>query len=151
MTSTASARSGYLVFIAASYKEICSRELCAKENALALSANTSIASSTAGNKTKAERVEKYMDATIGDMGEVVDKLDEEFLDSPDTQFEFKGFQDCVKMIIKKVEKIKITAKELINQALVCDLRVKSTKLEDTYLILTKIGDLINDKIQDHQG
>lgn len=118
---------------------------------MALSANTSIASSTAGNKTKAERVEKYMDATIGDMGEVVDKLDEEFLDSPDTQFEFKGFQDCVKMMIKKVEKIKITAKELINQALVCDLRVKSTKLEDTYLILTKIGDLINDKILVHQG
>ena len=55
------------------------------------------------------------------------------------------------MIIKKVEKIKITATELINQALVCDLRVKSTKLEDTYLILTKIGDLINDKILDHQG
>ena len=87
MTSNASARSGYLVFIEASYKEICSRELCAKENAVALSANTSIASSTAGNKTKTERVEKYMDATIGDMGEVVDKLDEEFLDSPDTHFE----------------------------------------------------------------
>ena len=148
LTSAATARSGFLAFIAAAYKEIRSRELRSEENTPTHSANISVASSTTGNKTKAERVEKYMGATIGDMRDLADRLDELLLDTPDTQFEFKGFQDRVKTTVKKVEKVRKTAKELIDQALDCDLGEESTKLEDTYRILMKKEDLLTDKIQD---
>ena len=148
LKDAANARSGYLGFIAAAFKEIRSRELHAEENAPSLSANTSTISSTTGNKTKADRVEKYMGPTIGDMRDLADRLDELFLDSPDSQFEFKSYQDRVKTTVKKVDKVKITAKELIDQALDCDLGSESTKLEDVYRILAKKEDLVTDKIQD---
>ena len=148
LRDAANARSGYLGFIAAAFKEIRSRELHAEENAPSLSANTSTISSTTGNKTKADRVEKYMGPTIGDMRDLADRLDELFLDSPDSQFEFKSYQDRVKTTVKKVDKVKITAKELIDQALDCDLGSESTKLEDVYRILAKKEDLVTDKIQD---
>jgi len=148
LKTAATARSGFLAFIAAAYKEIRSRELQPEINAPTLSANASFVSSTAGNKTKADRVEKYLGVTVGDMRDLADKLDELFLDSPASQFEFKGYQDRVKTTLKRVEKTKISAKELIDQALDCDLATESAKLEDTYRVLAKKEDLIIDRIQD---
>ncbi len=64
LKTAATARSGFLAFIAAAYKEIRSRELQPEINAPTLSANASFVSSTAGNKTKADRVEKYLGVTV---------------------------------------------------------------------------------------
>ena len=146
-TNAATARIGFITFITTAFKEIRARETHA-ESTPSQSANNSVLSSSSGTRAKAERVEKYTEETIGDMQEITDKIQELSIDLPTCQAQFKTFQDRVKTTTRRVDSVKKNAKELIDQALDCDLRTEARKLEDLYREMEKKQFYLADTLQD---
>ena len=141
-TNAGIARTGFLQYITAACKELRSlegRPGTASPPLLNTSATTvvSATSGTTGSKAKIDRIERYVDQTVGDIQELIDQLDQLTLDAPETQLEFRNLQDRVKMTSKEVEYAKKHAKELIDQAIDCDMVDESTRMEDVYRILEK--------------
>ena len=89
------------------------------------------------SKAKADRVEKYVESTVGEMQALIDQLEEITLDAPETQLEFRSLQDRAKTSYKEVEVVKKNAKELIDHAIECDLGDECNRMEDVYRTLEK--------------
>ena len=130
------ARTGFLNYITSAYKELRTLE-SRPSSAQSGRHNISAVSGSTVSKTKIERVERYADQTVSDMQTMIDQLDQLTLESPETQLEFRQLQDRMKTTSKEVETTKRNAKELINQAIDCDLGAESTRMEAVYRELEK--------------
>ena len=130
------ARTGFLNYITSAYKEIRTLESC-PPSAQSGRHNISAVSGGTVSKTKIEHVERYADQTVSDMQTMIDQLDQLTLESPETQLEFRQLQDRMKTTSKEVETTKRNAKELIDQAIDCDLGAESTRMEAVYRELEK--------------
>ena len=141
------ARTGFLQFIASANKEIRTLENQGSETAPP-SLNTSVQSRVSSSRTKIDRVERYAEETVGEIRQLIDQLDILTLDAPETQLEFRNLQDRVKTTSKEIEIVKKNAKELIDQAIDCDLSQESTRMEDAYRSLEKKEIVLLKTVQD---
>ena len=130
------ARTGFLNYITSAYKELRTLE-SRPSSAQSGRHNISAVSGGTVSKTKIEHVERYADQTVSDMQTMIDQLDQLTLESPETQLEFRQLQDRMKTTSKEVETTKRNAKELIDQAIDCDLGAESTRMEAVYRELEK--------------
>ena len=87
---------------------------------------------------------------VGKLQELIDKLVDLALESPETQQGFQTLQDRAKNAYREVEAVKKKANEIINQALDCDLEEKSSKIEDLLWDLEKKEDELVESIQNHK-
>lgn len=152
-TKAGTARSGFISFVNLAFEEMRKLEDKIPEptppSSLNVS-NVSGSSASAATRAKVLRVEKYAEPTIGKLQELIDKLVDLTLESPETQQGFQTLQDRAKNAYREVDAVKKKAKEIINQALDCDLGDKSSQIEDLLWDLETKEDVLVETIQSHK-
>jgi len=108
-TKAGIARTGFISFVNLAFEEIRKLEDKVAESTPPASLNVSSASgssSSAATKAKVQRVEKYAKPMVGKLQELIDKLVDLALESPETQQGFQTLQDRAKNAYREVEAVK---------------------------------------------
>ena len=152
-TKAGVARTGFISFVGAAFEEIRKQEDKPSDATPPPSLNVSTASGSSSSgptRAKTKRVEQYTEPMVGKLQELIDKLVELALESPETQQDFQTLEDRAKNAYREVDAAKKKANVLINQALECDLEDKSSAIENLLWELERREDKLVETILDHK-